>query len=169
MRVNEKLPIAVVGAGPVGLAAASNLVERGVPFEVFEAGETVGTSVRDWGHVRVFTTWEQSVDPASRRLLEAAGWSLPQSNALPTGEDLYRNYLKPLSDLPGFKGRIHTGTRVTGITRQGIDKVASKGRAEHPFEIRLVARDGQEHRFRSIRIRRRRTRLYPEPLGLSRP
>lgn len=142
MRVNEKLPIAVVGAGPVGLAAASNLVERGVPFEVFEAGETVGTSVRDWGHVRVFTTWEQSVDPASRRLLEAAGWSLPQSNALPTGEDLYRNYLKPLSDLPGFKGRIHTGTRVTGITRQGIDKVASKGRAEHPFEIRLVARDG---------------------------
>jgi len=109
---------------------------------VFEAGDTVGANIRDWGHVRIFTSWDQSVDPSSRRLLEASGWSLPQTNSLPTGEDLYRNYLKPLSELPGFKGRVHTGTRVTAITRQGIDKVASKGRAERPFEIRLAAKDG---------------------------
>jgi thioredoxin reductase len=144
MSMNGNLPVAVVGAGPVGMAAASNLVERGIPFEVFEAGQTVGASIRDWGHVRIFTSWDQSVDPASRRLLEASGWSLPQTNSLPTGDDLYRNYLKPLSELPGFKGRIHTGTQVTAITRQGIDKVASKGRAERPFEIRLVARDGRQ-------------------------
>lgn len=34
------LPIAVIGAGPVGLAAASHLIERGLPVRLYEAGET---------------------------------------------------------------------------------------------------------------------------------
>ncbi len=37
-----QLPVAVIGAGPVGLAAAANLVERNIPFVVFEAGVVVG-------------------------------------------------------------------------------------------------------------------------------
>ena len=35
------LPVAVIGAGPVGLAAAAHLIERGIPVKVYEAGETV--------------------------------------------------------------------------------------------------------------------------------
>jgi thioredoxin reductase len=90
------------------------------------------------------------------------------SNSLPTGDDLYRNYLKPLSELPGFKGRIHTETRVTGIARQGIDKVASKGRAERPFEIRLVAKDGSQRivTARAV-IDASGTWHNPNPLGAS--
>ena len=38
--VRPELPVAVIGAGPVGLAAAAHLAERGVPFVVFEAGAT---------------------------------------------------------------------------------------------------------------------------------
>src|SRR5262245_38026580 len=100
MTSNTELPVAIIGAGPIGLAAAANLVERGIPVRVYEAGATVGANLRDWGHVRVFSTWEQNVDPASRRLLEASGWRLKQPTALPTGEDLYRDYLKPLAALP---------------------------------------------------------------------
>ena len=34
----EKLPVAVIGAGPVGLAAAAHLIERGETPLVLEAG-----------------------------------------------------------------------------------------------------------------------------------
>src|SRR5919109_874533 len=118
MAMNE-LPVAIIGAGPIGLAAAANCTERGIPFRVYEAGATVGANLRDWGHVRIFTTWEQNLDPASRRLLEANGWRVTQPDALPTGEDLYRDYLKPLADLPVLNGNIVTGAKVLSITRQG--------------------------------------------------
>jgi 2-polyprenyl-6-methoxyphenol hydroxylase-like FAD-dependent oxidoreductase len=50
----DNLPIAVIGAGPVGVAAA-HLIQRGLPVKVYEAGETVAANVRDWGHVRLFS------------------------------------------------------------------------------------------------------------------
>ena len=37
----DALPVAIIGAGPIGLAAAANLVERGIDFVVFEAGDSV--------------------------------------------------------------------------------------------------------------------------------
>jgi thioredoxin reductase len=161
-----ELPVAVIGAGPIGLAAAAHLVERGVPVRVYEAGAAVGANVRDWSHVRVFTTWEQNVDSASRRLLERTGWSLPTPHALPTGGELYRHYLKPLSELPELAGRIETDARVVAISRQGIDKVASKGRAERPFELRIAAADGTERTVlvRSV-IDASGTWHNPNPLG----
>jgi thioredoxin reductase len=144
MSTVHAFPVAIIGAGPIGLAAAANLAERGVPFRVYEAGAAVGAHIRDWGHVRIFTPWEQSVDPASRRLLEASGWTLPQSSALPTGRDLCEHYLVPLAALPALAGNIETDARVIAITRRGIDKVASKDRAERPFALRITARLGPE-------------------------
>lgn len=140
MNAINPLPVAVIGAGPAGLAAAANLAERGIPFRVYEAGETVGANLRDWAHVRIFTTWDQSVDPASRRLLEARGWSLPNPDALPTGGQLCDLYLAPLAALLG--GRIETGVKVTAIARQGIDKVTSLDRETRPFILRIAQRDG---------------------------
>ena len=72
-------PIAVIGGGPVGLAAAAHLVTRGVPVRLYEAGETVAANVRDWGHVRLFSPWGFNTDhgrdrdPARARLAGAAG------------------------------------------------------------------------------------------------
>ncbi|WP_374371292.1 FAD-dependent oxidoreductase [Dongia sp.] len=140
----DSLPVAVIGAGPIGLAAAAHLAERGVKVKVFEAGETVGANIRDWGHVRVFTTWEQNVDTASRRLLERHGWVLPEAGKLPTGDEIYRHYLQPLSELPELKGSIQTGAKVIAISRAGLDKVTSKGREAKPFEIRVADRDGRQ-------------------------
>ena len=150
MSAND-LPVAVIGAGPIGLAAAAHLVERGIPVTVYEAGPTVGANVRDWAHVRIFTTWEQSVDTASRRLLEASGWSLPSPSALPTGEDLYRQYMKPLSRLPVLSSHIRTDARVVRVTRQGADKMTTKGRDARPFELRIESGDDRSGKANSTR------------------
>ena len=34
----ENLPVAVIGGGPVGLAAAAHLIARGLPVKLYEAG-----------------------------------------------------------------------------------------------------------------------------------
>ena len=60
----ESLPVAIIGGGPVGLAAAAHLVARGLPVKLYEAGSKVGANIRDWGHVRVFTPWRYCVDAA---------------------------------------------------------------------------------------------------------
>lgn len=79
----ESLPVAVIGAGPVGLAAAAHLVMRGILVKVYEAGDAVGANMRDWGHVRVFTPWRYCVDPAAMTLLERQGWRLPEPDVFP--------------------------------------------------------------------------------------
>jgi len=163
---NDLLPVVIIGAGPVGLAAAANLVERGISFRVYEAGATVGASVRDWGHVRIFTNWDQSVDPASRRLLEAHGWKLPFPDALPTGQEIYHGYLKPLSELPELSAHVATGARVVAITRKGIDKVASTDREKRPFELRIGDAAGTERiEYAHAVIDASGTWHNPNPLG----
>ena len=144
MNSSSALPVAVIGAGPIGLAAAANLVERRIPVRVYEAGNMVGANLRDWAHVRIFTSWEQSIDPVSRRVLEADGWTMPQADALPTGGDLCDRYLEPLSRVPGLATAVETGAKVTAISRQGIDKVASRDRTAKPFVLRVRKADGME-------------------------
>jgi thioredoxin reductase len=166
MSAMDEFPVAIVGAGPIGLAAAANLAERGVPFRVYEAGIEVGTNIRDWGHVHIFTAWEQSVDPASCRLLEASGWTLPEGSVLPTGADLCERYLAPLAGLPMLARYIETDARVVAITRRGIDKVASKGRTERLFALRITDRAGRERVVHSRAvIDASGTWHNPSPLG----
>ena len=139
----NSLPIAVIGGGPIGLAAAANLAARGIPFRLYEAGIEVGANLLVWAHVRIFTSWEQSVDPVSVALLQASGWHLPAAADLPTGGDLLRDYLAPLAGLPALRDAIETGARVTAISRLGIDKVTSKGRETKPFRLRIETASGK--------------------------
>src|SRR3954447_11441690 len=94
------LPVAVIGGGPVGLAAAARLLERGMEPVVLEAGSSVGTAALGWGHVRMFSPWRYNVDRASRALLEARGWTEPDAEAFRTGRELVEQYLKPLAATP---------------------------------------------------------------------
>lgn len=87
------LPVAIIGAGPVGLAAAAHLLARGLAPLVFERGAGVGTSLKAWGHVRVFSPWGYNIDAAARTLLEETGWSAPNPKALPLGGEIVRHYL----------------------------------------------------------------------------
>nr|WP_007510260.1 NAD(P)-binding protein [Pseudofrankia saprophytica] len=78
------LPVAVIGAGPQGLAAGAHLLERGLEPLVFEAGDGPGAAVAAWGHVRLFSAWPELVDPAGARLLTSTGWNAPVAG-YPTG------------------------------------------------------------------------------------
>jgi thioredoxin reductase len=118
--------------------------------------------------VRIFMTWEQSIDPVSRRLLEANGWSIPQTDALPTGGDLVDRYLSPLSQIPGMVDAIETGGKITAVSRQGVDKVASRGREAKPFVLRIRKADGSERvDLARIVIDASGTWHNPNPLGAS--
>ena len=143
--MSELFPVAVIGAGPVGLAAAAHLVDRGIPAVLLEAGDAVGASVREWGHVRVFSPWEFNLDPVALELLERVGWTPPEPDGYPTGEELVARYLEPLAALPEIASTLELGARVTAIARQGIDKVKDDGRDAAPFEL-VVEQGGLERR-----------------------
>ncbi|WP_326822230.1 FAD-dependent oxidoreductase [Streptosporangium sp. NBC_01756] len=141
-------PVVVIGAGPVGLAAAAHLAERGLDFVVVEAGQQVGASVTQWGHVRIFSPWRYNIDGAARRLLEADGWSAPDADWLPTGAELVENYLAPLAEHPAVASRLRLGAKVTAISRLGYDRVRTTGREEAPFLLRLSG--GEELQARAV-------------------
>ncbi|WP_146070947.1 FAD-dependent oxidoreductase, partial [Arthrobacter sp. B1805] len=116
------LPVAVIGAGPIGLSAAVNLLEQGLTPIVFEQGDSVGAAVRQWAHIRLFSPWQYNIDPAARRLLGTTGWSEPRQTALPYGRELVESYLEPLAALPAIGETLHFKSTVTAVTRLGMDK-----------------------------------------------
>ncbi|MCW3492095.1 NAD(P)-binding domain-containing protein [Microbacterium sp. SSM24] len=137
------LPVVIIGAGPIGLAAAANLVERGIDFVVYESGDQIAASVRSWGHTRLFSPWKHLVDPASVRLLTAAtGWELPDPERAPTGAELVEKYVAPLAALPEISTRVRLGAEVLGVTREGMDRTRTRARAATPFSVRVRTADG---------------------------
>ncbi len=140
----NQLPVAIIGGGPVGLAAAAHLLERGEVPILFEAGASVGANVLDWGHVRMFSPWKFNVDSASVRLLESAGWRMPPAAELPTGAELVERYLQPLAEVPAMRAVIRTGARVVNVSRRNHDKVKGAGRESAPFQLHVVSEVGRE-------------------------
>ncbi|UGQ10464.1 NAD(P)-binding domain-containing protein [Yinghuangia sp. ASG 101] len=138
-----ELPVVVIGAGPIGLATAAHLLERGVEPLVLEAGHSVGAAIQEWGHVRLFSPWQYNTDAAACRLLEPTGWTAPPADELPTGAEFVRDYLAPLAATTQLAPRIRTNTRVTAVSRRGIDKTRTIGREEHPLFVRTVGADGE--------------------------
>src|SRR5215218_6655423 len=141
------LPVAVIGGGPVGLAAAAHLLERGIEPVILEAGTRPGAAVRDWGHVPMFSPWMFNIDRAARALLERHGWTAPDGEAYPTGHELAEAYLDPLSRTPEIAARLRLGVRVTGVARVGNGKVRTAGRERQPFEVRFIEASGRESRL----------------------
>ena len=134
--MSEAKTVAIIGAGPVGLAAAAHVLERGLQPIVLEAGDNVGHAMRQWGHVQLFSPWEYNIDKAAVRLLATTGWNSPEPDQYPTGAEMVERYLEPLANNAALKPHIRTSSRVTGISRAGFDKLKTKGRETAPFEIR---------------------------------
>ena len=166
---NSQFPVAVIGAGPVGLAAAAHLVRRGLPTITLEAGSSVAANLDSYRHVPLFSPWRYNIDGASRALLEGTAWREPDPDRLPTAGEIIDQYLMPLAQHPSIARGLHLDTRVTHITREGFDKLKTRGRESAPFVIRTVSASGergQELQARAI-IDATGTWTQPNPLGAS--
>ncbi len=163
-----QLPVAVIGAGPVGLAAAAHLLAQGETPVVLEAGRSVGASVREWGQVRLFSPWRYNVDAASVALLGEQGCRAPDPDTFPTGRDLVERYLEPLAATPQLAPHIRLDRQVVAVTRRGFDKMKSAGREEAPFLLQLRSSDGHTEQLlaRAV-IDASGTWRSPNPLGAS--
>jgi len=120
----------VIGAGPMGIAAALGAVGRGLDVVVLERDD-VGASLRTWGATRFFSPLHMNVSPRMRELL---GDAMPDENALLTGPEYADQILKPLAR----HLRVHTGRNVIAIGRRGLTRNDYAGhplRAERPFRV----------------------------------
>lgn len=165
MQKND-LPVAVIGAGPVGLAAAAHLLERGLRPLVFEGGPHVGHAMRDWAHVRLFSPWRYLVDHAAKRALAGSGWTMPAEEALPTGGELVDRYLEPLAAVPAIRSSVRLATRVVAVSRQFVDKVKTPQRDSMPFVVRTIDAEGiEDDVLASAVIDASGTWFKPNPMG----
>ena len=163
----QGLPVAIIGAGPIGLATAANLADRGIDFVLLEAGDRIGASMEAWGHIRLFSPWRHLVDPVSERLLVETGWTPPAPDRLPTGAELVADFLAPLAALPAIAARTRLGVEVTDVTREGMDRTRTKGRAQTPFLLRVRTADGVEELTARAVIDASGTYRTPNRLGSS--
>ncbi|MWD30724.1 flavoprotein, partial [Aquicoccus sp. SCR17] len=125
-----------------------------------------GAAIREWGHTRLFSPWRYNVDAAAARLLETRGWTAPDPEALPTGAELVEQYLQPLAATEALAPRIRTGARVVAVSRAGMDKTRTTGRAQTPFLVRVAHADGavEDVHARAV-IDASGTWTTPNPLG----
>ena len=135
--------VVVIGAGPVGLAAASHLHERGITPVVIETGAHAGAAIAAWGHIRLFSPWRFNTDAAARRLLDATGWTPPHPEHLPTGNELVEQYLRPLAEQTTLSDHIRYRTTVVAISRDHLDKTRSTRRETRPYLVRTRRDDGE--------------------------
>ncbi|WP_326625185.1 MULTISPECIES: NAD(P)-binding domain-containing protein [unclassified Streptomyces] len=166
MTTTADLPVVVIGAGPAGLAAAAHLVERGIGPLILEAGPAAASAVRDWSHVRLFSTWGEVTDPAAERLLAPTGWIRPDAGTYPSGGDWAEQYLQPLADVLG--DRVRLSATVTGVSRTGRDRIVDADREAQPFVVHFTSADGSEERvFARAVIDASGTWTTPSPAGAS--
>ncbi len=137
-----KNKVVVIGAGPVGIATAAQLLQKGLVPVVLEQGETAGRAMLEWGHVRVFTPWRLMIDPAVVALLHEAGWETPDGDHIPTGKEIVEQYLIPASQITPRKDHITLGVEVTAVSKRGMSKSVSRGREDAPYTIHYTDAEG---------------------------
>ncbi|MBP6702601.1 MAG: NAD(P)-binding protein [Vicinamibacteria bacterium] len=167
MKPSTTLPVAVIGAGPVGLAAVAHLLDRGIESVVLERAANVGGHLQEFGHVRLFSPWRYNLDKAMKARLLASEWTEPDPDELPTAGQLLDRSLRPFAALPEVAPRLRLRSRVVAITRSGLDKVKTHNRSAHPFLVRYIDDEGAHELLARAVIDVSGTWSQPNPLGSS--
>ncbi|QCR32306.1 NAD(P)-binding domain-containing protein [Lysinibacillus sp. SGAir0095] len=144
--VSNQMPVAIIGGGPVGLAAAAHLADRKQDFILLESGSSVGSNIIEWGHVRLFSPWQYNIDKVAKNLLKAVGWIEPAAEEIPTGKELVEKYLMPLANLPQIQKNLQLNAKVVSISKKGLDKMKDSGREQTSFII-YVEQNGLTNRI----------------------
>ena len=165
--MNVGLPVVVIGAGPVGLAAAAHLLERGLTPLVLEAGDTVGAGMLRWAHVRMFSPWEFAIDRAAGALLARHGWEAPDPARFPTGGEVVERYLAPLAAAPEIAPHLRIGARVVAVAKQRRDRMKDLKRNDVPFVVRYEDATGEHEVLAQAIIDASGTIEHPNPMGAS--
>lgn len=135
----------IIGAGPIGLAAALEGSERGWEVTVLEK-DRVGAGLMRWGPTRFFSPLAMNVSRGMRRAL---GKDLPPEDALLTGPEMVATVLEPLLRRLPLAGVVRTGHHVLSVGRAGMTRMDFPGhplRSERPFRI-LADAEGEERVF----------------------
>ncbi len=103
-----------------GLQPRPTWSSAALPSRVYEAGGTVGANLRDWGHVRIFTTWEQSIDPVSAPVAGDARLVDPADQCLADRRRSRRSLSHAVEPAcPGLADAIETDAQDHALSRQG--------------------------------------------------
>ncbi len=138
------LPVAVIGAGPIGLSAAVQLLKQGYTPILFEAESQAGANIARWGHVRMFSPWAYNLDPAAVELLKETDWNEPAANEFPTGHELLERYITPLASHPKIAPHLQLNTHVKSVSRLKHDLLRTEGRDQAPFVLRVSNLEGEQ-------------------------
>ncbi len=156
----EAKTVAILGGGPVGLAAAAHVLERGMEPVVLEAGPDAGHAVRQWAHVRMFSPWEYNIDKAAERLLATRGLERAVRLRLSDRRRAGRAVSRAAGDAHAAQGsHPHHGAgdqRRTRRLRQGQEQGPRGGAVRGPLRERQGA---------GVAARRRRHRRHRDLAG----
>lgn len=162
---NNRLPIAIIGAGPMGLVAAAQLLAKGATVLIVEAGATAGASIEQWQHVKMFSPWQCNIDTVAAKLLQDNGWAPPPQNDYPTGRELLDKFVLPLAQLEQIKHHLQLNTRVLAVSRVGHDVMKTDGRSSSAFLLRVAGPSGESNLLASAVIDASGTFLSPNWMG----
>jgi cation diffusion facilitator CzcD-associated flavoprotein CzcO len=132
--------VAIIGAGPIGLAAACSCLRRGYVPLVFER-EAPGASLARFGPTRFFSPLSMNLPP---ELLALAG-STHDPSALLAGPEIAA-LLERAASCPTLAPHIRLRHRVVRVTRRVLSRGELAGhpvRAELPFRLVVATPDGE--------------------------
>ncbi|NUZ10305.1 NAD(P)-binding domain-containing protein [Pseudoalteromonas sp. McH1-7] len=133
--MNTVFDVVIIGAGPVGIAAAAHAKNNGLVPLVLEKGVTVGNAIKEWGHVRLFTKWSYLIDKEVEKILNHQGWKMPNLDEAPTGKELVDQYLAPAANAVELSKYIRYNAEVIAIAKEGHSKHTTQDRNEKNFVI----------------------------------
>ena len=163
-------PVVIIGAGPIGLAAAANAAERGMDFVVLEAGPRRRRRRRRVGaRAAVLRAGASSSTPppAASSTPPAPGPHPTRTPTRPAASGARPTSSRwPISSTRSPAATVRYGTRVVGVSRAGRDLLVDSGREADPFAVHVAGpRPGTSGCWRSAVVDASGTWTRPNPLG----
>jgi thioredoxin reductase len=105
--------VCVIGAGSSGIAACQALHSRGIAFDCFEAGSSVGGNWRYGNDSGMSSAYRSLHAKSSRRGMQYAAFPMPGDYPDFPGHEMIARYLDDFVDHFGFRANIRFRTEVT--------------------------------------------------------